>query len=173
MGGYPNYGILDALIEGLSYGSLKSVARDLLFEKVSHRHGGNKTMFARKMYDLQKGDFLHVINQRVKLTEKGWKRIDLERVEKLQWDEKKRDGFYRLIIFDIPEKRRGARDILREKLREFECQQIQKSVYVTMYCCEKVMQELIELLHIERHVHVIKAVHLGHDDANVRKHFKQ
>ncbi|MEK7615985.1 MAG: CRISPR-associated endonuclease Cas2 [Patescibacteria group bacterium] len=173
MGGYPSYGILNELAEMLSYKPLKTILRDLLFDKVSQRDGINKTTFARKMYDLQKGNFVTIKGDQVTVTKKGWQRIDLERIDKLQWDDKKQDGFFRLIIFDIPEKRRRARDILREKLREFECHQIQKSVFVTPYRCEEVMNELVKLLHVERHVHIIKAVHLGHDDAKVRKHFRK
>ncbi len=173
MGGYPNYGILDELFRMLSYLSPGEVIRELLFENVSKKHGGSKTHFARRLYDLKKNGFINTNGQHINLTKKGKKRIDTGRIEQLQWETKEQDGLYRLIMFDIPEKRRGARDVLRNKLLEFECHQIQKSVYVTPYRCEDIMEKLVKLLHIERFVHVVKAVHLGHDDAKIRRYFKK
>lgn len=173
MGGYPNYGILDELFRMLSYMSPSEVIRELLFENVSKKHGGSKTHFSRKLYDLKKNGFIITNGRQVNLTRKGRKRIDIGRIEQLRWETKKQDGFYRLVMFDIPEKRRGARDVLRNKLQEFECQQIQKSVYATPYCCEEIMKELVKLLHVENFVRIVKAVHLGYDDAKIRKYFKE
>ena len=173
MGGYPNYGILDELFRMLSYMSPGQVIRGLLFENVSKKHGGSKTHFARKIYDLKKNGFIVTNGHQINLTQKGRKRIDIGRIEQLRWETKKQDGFYRLIMFDIPEKRRGARDVLRNKLQEFDCHKIQKSVYATPYCCEDILNELVRLLRIERFVSIVKAVHLGHEDAKIRKYFNK
>ena len=172
MGGYPNYGILDELVRQLSYKPLSMILRDALFDEISKKSKVSKTQFTRKIYDFQKGGFVTIHGPQVKLTAKGRKRVDLDVVERLAWTTKKQDGFYRLIMFDIPEKRRRARDILREKLREFECYQIQKSVYATPYVCEDILEEVVNLLHIERFVHIVKVVHLGHNDNTIRKHFR-
>jgi len=45
------------------------------------------------------------------------------------------DGLWRVIIFDVPEKLRQSRDILRRKLFELNFYQIQKSVYVFPHEC--------------------------------------
>ncbi len=70
------------------------------------------------------------------LTDKGKKKTlqykldDLKIKKTPAWD-----GFFRVIIFDIPESRKGAREMLRKKLKELEFQQLQKSVFVTPYEC--------------------------------------
>lgn len=53
-----------------------------------------------------------------------------------------RDGKKRLITFDIPEKLRNRRDILRTHLRELGFSQWQKSVWVSEFPCE----DLVELI---------------------------
>lgn len=47
------------------------------------------------------------------------------------------DGLWRLVMFDIPENKRSARDALRFALRKMGLLQIQKSVFIYPYPCEK------------------------------------
>lgn len=70
------------------------------------------------------------------LSEKGKKKvlefnIDNIKIQKpLKWDRK-----WRVAFFDIPEKRRSERNILRNKLKELGFREIQKSVFVHPYPC--------------------------------------
>ncbi|TSC96784.1 MAG: phenylacetic acid degradation operon transcriptional regulator, paaX family [Candidatus Berkelbacteria bacterium Licking1014_2] len=48
---------------------------------------------------------------------------------------KRWDGKWRVVIFDIPEKHRSNRNILRERLSRLNFYQIQKSVYVYPFEC--------------------------------------
>src|SRR3989344_8776131 len=133
----------------------------------------DRAEYSRKMYDLKRGGLItYSAKHNIKLTDSGKRKLDFKRLEQLKWDSKSRDKYYRLIMFDIPEERRVVRDILRQKLREFECHQIQKSVYITQYRCEEIMEELIRLLNIRRHVHVMKIADLGHDQPRIAKRFK-
>lgn len=63
----------------------------------------------------------------LKLTDKGKEAIILEKL----LDDKKWDGKWRIIIFDIPEKHRKIRNTLRSQLKRWEFKQLQKSVWVT------------------------------------------
>lgn len=52
----------------------------------------------------------------VRLTDQGREKAILA---KLQIEDEQWDGRWRIVIFDIPEKRRGARDILRYNLKSW------------------------------------------------------
>jgi DNA-binding transcriptional regulator PaaX len=62
------------------------------------------------------------------------------------------DGLWRVVIFDVPEKFRQSRDILRRKLTESNFYQIQKSGYVYPYECTKEVSALSKNLMISRDV---------------------
>ncbi|PIP17727.1 MAG: CRISPR-associated endonuclease Cas2 [Parcubacteria group bacterium CG23_combo_of_CG06-09_8_20_14_all_35_9] len=47
--------------------------------------------------------------------------------------EKKWDGKWRMVVFDIPEKKRKNRDIFRNGLQEFGFKMLQKSVWISPY----------------------------------------
>lgn len=80
------------------------------------------------------------------LTQKGSAYIDrLYRIDfkldiPIRWDKK-----WRLVIFDIPEKRKSLRDVLRTTLQRIGFIRLQDSVWVYPYDCE----ELITLLKTE------------------------
>lgn len=76
---------------------------------------------------------------RIELLDKGRKRILTYRIEELKLKRSKWDGVWRLVIFDIPEKRRVARDFLRAKLRELGFYQLQKSVLITPWECKEII----------------------------------
>lgn len=60
-----------------------------------------------------------------------------------QWDKK-----WRVVLFDIPEKQRGARDALRTKLKELGFYEMQKSVFVFPFECRNEIDFVIEFFDI-------------------------
>lgn len=109
---------------------------------------------------------------KIELTEKG-KRIVREiqlgdmKIEKPDaWDKK-----WRTVIFDIPDKKRRARDALREKLQEMKFYPFQKSVWVCPYPCQKEIQFLCEFFEIIPYVNIIVAESI-YNDIKLRKYFK-
>lgn len=72
------------------------------------------------------------------LTDKGRRFILKYDMAKLQLTKpKKWDGRWRMVIFDIPEKKRVARDALREKFNNLGMYQLQKSVFIYPFDCKK------------------------------------
>lgn len=72
------------------------------------------------------------------LTDKGRRFVLKYNVEKLQLGrQKKWDGRWRIVIFDIPENKKMARDALRNKFKKLGMLQLQKSVFVYPYDCKK------------------------------------
>lgn len=80
------------------------------------------------------------------------------------------DGRWRIVLFDIPEKDRIFRDILREHLYNLKFYKLQHSVFVSPYPFEKSILELVALYSAEPYVRVITAVNID-NEAKLKKHF--
>lgn len=82
-----------------------------------------------------------------------------------KWDRK-----WRIVLFDIPEKDRIFRDILREHLRELKFYKLQHSVFVSPYSFEKPIIELISLYSAKQHVRVVTAIKIDNEN-QIKNHF--
>jgi len=78
----------------------------------------------------------------VLLTPKGAEKI-LYVKRKLAAKEKRKDGKWIMIIFDIPEKQRKARDFLRDALSDMGYEKLQQSVWVCPYDVYKETEEAV------------------------------
>jgi len=81
------------------------------------------------------------------------------------------DRTWRIVAFDIPEKKKRQRAIFRDKLRELGFLAFQKSVCVYPYPCEDEVDFLNHFLDIDRYVHCIEAHTLGTAEGTARRHF--
>ncbi|OGZ44561.1 MAG: hypothetical protein A2719_04055 [Candidatus Ryanbacteria bacterium RIFCSPHIGHO2_01_FULL_45_22] len=70
------------------------------------------------------------------LTEKGEKRLAAYETKSHNTKKREWDGKWRVVIFDVAEGRRPARDLLRRNLKSFGFLCLQKSVWVFPYDCE-------------------------------------
>ena len=108
----------------------------------------------------------------IELTEKGkrvLKEIDISELKNKkpsQWD-----GLWRIVIFDIPEGKKYGRSALRDKMKEVGFYQLQKSVWVFPYECEKEVDLLVEVFDINSFVNIITAKKIK-DDEKLKKYFK-
>ena len=93
-----------------------------------------------------------------RLTDKGREKAVLA---SLKFDDKKWDGKWRLVIFDVPEKRRKARDLLRSKLKQWGFTIFQQSVWGTKKNCTKALRDYIKSVGIEDWVMVVESDDLG------------
>ena len=106
------------------------------------------------------------------LTENGKQRALRFNIEKLEikkqkiWDKK-----WRIVAFDIPEKKKRGRDALRQKLQELNFYQLQKSVFVCPYPCEKEIHFLCEFFNIGGFVNIIIADNI-YNDVKLKHNFK-
>jgi DNA-binding transcriptional regulator PaaX len=83
----------------------------------------------------------------------------------MQWDEK-----WRVVLADIPEKRKGVRDALRSHLKQLQFVEFQKSVWVHAYDCQTQIDFLIEFYNIRRYVRFGVMGELD-NDLHLRKQF--
>ncbi len=65
------------------------------------------------------------------------------------------DGQWRIVIFDIPNKLKLAREIFRDTLKRMGFRQLQESVWLHPYPCEKVVTDLVTLYCIKPFVQVL------------------
>lgn len=108
----------------------------------------------------------------VRLTDKGEKILNLNR-EKLKLvnnKTRKWDRRYRLVMFDIPEKRKKIRKLLRFEMQEVGFLRIQDSVWVYPFDCEEFIALLKADMHIGKDV-LYAVVEEIENDKWIRKHF--
>lgn len=108
----------------------------------------------------------------VRLTERGEEVLALEQEKMLltkaaprKWDHR-----YRLVMFDIPEKRKRVRERLRHEMQEVGFLRVQDSAWLYPYDCEEFMALLKADLHVDKDVLYAVIEEIG-NDGWIRKHF--
>jgi len=87
------------------------------------------------------------------LTNKGkmkaltYKFEEIKLTKKNEWDNK-----WHIVMFDIPEKQRVARDIFRDKIKKIGFYELQHSVFAFPYECENELEYIIETYKISKWV---------------------
>jgi PaaX protein central Cas2-like domain len=90
------------------------------------------------------------------LTEDGRKRVLKFNADRLAIRKPRRwDGYWRIVIFDIPEKRRRGREALRNKLKQLGFYQLQKSCFVHPFDCKSEIDFVSELFEVSPYVNFI------------------
>lgn len=80
------------------------------------------------------------------------------------------DGKWRMVIFDIPEKDRVFRDILREHLRFLKFYKLQHSVFISPHPFEKQVLKMVEIYSAQKYVRIITALKIDNEN-KIKKYF--
>lgn len=132
------------------------------------------------IYNLKKRKLIEIVKYdddkvKVKLTNKGKERVKEFSLETLSIEKpKKWDGKWRILMFDIPTKPKiynQAREALRSKIKELGFHQLQKSAWVYPYECEDELLFIAEIFNVQKHIEIITAEKLLHED-QIRRFFK-
>ncbi len=100
------------------------------------------------------------------LTEDGQKKALRYNIDDIKikipsrWDKK-----WRLVIFDIPEKKKPAREVLRNKLKELGFHQLQKSCFIHPYECENEINFVVELFELRPYITLIESKKITNEAA--------
>ena len=95
---------------------------------------------------------------KIVLTENGKRKALIYDIDNLQINKpKKWDKKWRMVIFDIPDKKKKAREALRYKLKELGFYQFQKSVFVLPYECENEINFISEVFEVGKHIRIVTA----------------
>lgn len=107
-------------------------------------------LYASKLVDIRK---VKDGTWKMILTEEGKKKImqyDLDKFsisKPARWDKK-----WRMVLFDIPEKKRRGRDAFRAWLKRLKFYQLQASVFVHPYDCRDEYEFLVEMYRMRKYV---------------------
>jgi len=112
---------------------------------------------------LKRCGFIETIREKdgkevVRITAKGETRIKEFELDGLvirrpwRWDRK-----WRMLIFDIPNRRRNAREALRNKIKELGFYQLQKSVWVYPYSCHEEIMFVANFFEILPFVEILES----------------
>lgn len=88
----------------------------------------------------------------IKLTKKGRLKALNDQLKNIKNKKQKWDKKWRMVAFDVPEKYKRGRDALRHKLKEIGFCELQKSVFITPYDCQKEIKLLVEFFELEKFV---------------------
>lgn len=108
---------------------------------------------------------------KVVLTEKGKKRalqFDFEKMkikEPAVWDKK-----WRVVFYDIPEKKKKAREAFRGKLKNLGFYELQKSVFVYPYNCKDEIDFVVEFFEIRNFIRYGEIQNLS-NESGLKLHF--
>ncbi len=108
----------------------------------------------------------------IEITDAGRRALALEEAKAARLASTKRrwDKRYRMVIFDIPERRRGVRERLRRLMHECGFLRIQDSVWLSPYDCEELIALIKAELRIGKDVLYVIADSIE-NDAWIKKHF--
>lgn len=130
----------------------------------------NKKEIENAVQNLRRQKFIEIMSNyngktKIKLTNKGKERLVEISFDTLEIKKpKKWDGKWRMIIFDIPDRFKLAREALREKIRELGLCQLQKSVWIHPFECEDEILFIAETFEIERYVEIITVEKFMHEN---------
>jgi hypothetical protein len=83
-----------------------------------------------------------------------------------EWDKR-----WRMVLFDIPEKRKGARNSIRRKLLDLGFYPLQKSTFVQPYDCQDEIDFIAQFFGAEKFIQYVTCDDLGANEPIVRRHF--
>lgn len=106
----------------------------------------------------------------IELLEKGKRKVLSYEIDNLKLKEENWDGLWRIVVFDIPEKKRVARDFLRAKLKELGFYKLQKSVLVTPWDCKDIVDFVKHFYMVGDCVNLILAKNLDREEY-LKKYF--
>ena len=126
-----------------------------IFKKYQKDRGRRE--FGKLIYYLKRKDYIKVQNLEGKhailITKKGVSKA-LKASFKLKGAEKRKDGKWIMLIFDIPQKHRKARDLLRSILDNLGYKLFQQSVWISPYDISEKTEKLLQLYSLDRYVKI-------------------
>lgn len=152
------------------------LARKLL-RQYFRRKSFERQRFLRDLKNLQTRELIEWRelgdgNVKIILTARGRQKALLYNPETIRLTRPKRwDGRWRLVMFDIPHRRKAARDALRRKLRELEFYPIQKSVLISPYPCEDELDFIATTFEVRQYV-LLFSVDSFEGEEKLKHHFK-
>jgi len=130
---------------------------------------------ARAIYSLQKRKLVSVYEKDgkdvVEITQAGKRKVLEYNLDEMKLKvPKKWDGWWRMVMFDIPQTKKRARDAISFKIKELGLYPIQKSVFVSPYPCKDEIDFIGEFFNVRNHIIYIRAKEIE-GTPKLKKHF--
>ncbi len=124
----------------------------------------NKKAMAMLVYSLKQHGYLKTLKVKNKsaiiLTSKGLEKVFMVKM-KLKDKKARKDKQWQMVLFDVPEKKRGERDCFRKGLQYLGYKRLQKSIWVCPYDIEKETKDLIKRYKLESCVELLLVKKIG------------
>lgn len=124
-----------------------------------YRNDKNKQQFKQMVYHLKKNNYIKVKNlenkKAVILTKQG-----IDKVLKISFkieaqdNQKRKDGKWIMLMFDIPQWNKKARTLLRNVLCNLGYKMFQQSVWVTPYDVSEKTEKLLQTYSLDQYVRI-------------------
>lgn len=126
-----------------------------VFAKYRKEKGAKE--FAKLIYYLKSKNYIKVKNLENKkgiiLTKEGISKA-LKASFIIEGKQKRKDGKWTMLIFDVPEKYRKSRNLLRSILRNLDYKLFQQSVWVTPYDVSEKTERALQIYHLDEFVKI-------------------
>lgn len=137
-----------------------------LLKLLSKKCGAKRTEgFIKSLGYLKRDRLVSIVEkdgqQVLTLSEDGKKRVLRFNLHEMAIKKPKRwDGYWRIVIFDIPERRKQGREALRSKLKQLGFCQLQKSCFIYPFDCKSEIDFISELFEVSPYVNFIVATEI-------------
>ncbi len=126
-----------------------------IFDK--YRKNRNKYAFRKLIYRLKSNNYIKVKNlegkQAIILTKEGLNKA-LKASFVIEGKKKRKDGKWTMLIFDVPEKYRKSRHLLRSILQNLGYKLFQQSVWITPYDVSEKTEKLLQMYSLDDYVKI-------------------
>ncbi|OHA12486.1 MAG: hypothetical protein A3J10_01600 [Candidatus Sungbacteria bacterium RIFCSPLOWO2_02_FULL_54_10] len=80
------------------------------------------------------------------------------------------DGIWRIVMFDIPNRHKWARDALRGRLQAMGFYRMQESIFIFPHPCDEEISFLTDILSVASYVRLVSTRDIS-NDTDLREHF--
>lgn len=144
-----------------TYFAIKQLPKELKKIDKKYLNQSIRCLYQSKLIDIKENENGEIM---MILSEEGKKKILVRAIDNLKFKKQEKwDGLWRIIIFDIPEKFKKARNALTQKLKSAGAYPLQKSVFVYPYDCKDDVDFIIEFFNLRKYVRFILAKEIDNE----------
>lgn len=134
---------------------------DKTLDKRAREREARRVIYYMKSRGYIAGEYKHGLQ----ITAKGQKRLEQLDFDNIKISQQRHwDKLWRIVFYDIPERRKPARDALNAKLREIGFFQLQRSVWVHPFPCLDVIQKVSGSFNVAKYVSYVEAKHIDNQN---------
>ena len=147
---------LDKTFDLFTYKTIEDAYCPSIYDlRKQYKRQKSKQQFSQLIYRLKRNGYIKIKNleqnKGVVLTKKGTAKV-LKAKLKLKTKQKRSDGKWQMIIFDIPEEKRYLRDLLRDNLRLLGYKILQQSIWISPYDVFKETESFLRKYSIDPYI---------------------